>query len=141
MPSVFAQPNYLNQTYSENCLFLNLYVPAGGAVKKTVLVYIPGGGFAGHDTTGPYLGPDFLLSADNVVVILTYRLGMYGFLNLNHGEYTGNMGLKDQQAGLKWVYENIENFSGNKHEILLFGQSKGEHFSVKFVHVNDIKTE
>lgn len=69
--------------------------------------------------------PDFLLSEDNIVVTFGYRLGIFGFLNLNYGEFTGNMALKDQQLALKWVHENIENFSGNKNEVLLFGQSKG----------------
>lgn len=50
---------------------------------------------------------------------------MFGFLNLGFGEYTGNMGLKDQQLGLKWVYDNIEYFSGRKDEIMLFGGSVG----------------
>lgn len=70
-------------------------------------------------------GPDFLLSEDNIVVTMQYRVGIFGFLNLGFGEYTGNMGLKDQQLALKWVYENIESFSGNKDEILLFGESAG----------------
>ena len=57
---------------------------------------------------------------------IQYRVGIFGFLNLGYGEYTGNMGLKDQQLALKWIYENIENFSGNKNEILLIGQSAGK---------------
>lgn len=52
-------------------------------------------------------------------------MGIFGFLNLGFGEYTGNMGLKDQQMALKWMFENIEHFSGNKHEVLIFGQSAG----------------
>lgn len=88
----------------------------------TVMVFIPGGGFSGYDLSGIYLEPDFLLSEDNIVVILPYRVGIFGFLNLDYGEYTGNMALKDQQMALKWVYENIEQFSGKKDEILLFGQ-------------------
>lgn len=75
-----------------------------------------------HDTR---YGPDFLLSQDNIVVTLQYRLGIFGFLNLGHGEYTGNMGLKDQQLAIKWAYENIEQFSGQRDEILLFGHSAG----------------
>ena len=70
-------------------------------------------------------GPDFLLTADNILVVMQYRVSIFGFLNLGHGEYTGNMGLKDQQMALKWIFENIQNFSGNKSEILLFGQSTG----------------
>lgn len=71
-------------------------------------------------------GPDFLMSQDNILVVMQYRVGIFGFLNLAHGEYTGNMGLKDVQMALKWIYENIENFSGNKHEIMLFGPSSGK---------------
>lgn len=71
-------------------------------------------------------GPDFLLAEDNIVVAIQYRLGLFGFLNLGYGNYSGNMGLKDQQMALKYIYENIEEFSGNKSEILLFGESAGE---------------
>lgn len=105
----------------------------GGAAKKTVLVFIHGGGFAGSDT---YLGPDFLITQDNIVVNIAYRLGIYGFLNLDHGEITGNMALKDQQLGMKWVYENIAHFGGKPDEILLFGQSKGGS-SVHFQQMNE----
>lgn len=98
----------------------------GGAKKKTVLVWIYGGGFTEGDYTDFYYGPDFLLTADNIVLTIQYRVGIFGFLNLGTREYSGNMGLKDQQLALKWVYENIENFSGNKNEILLFGESAGK---------------
>lgn len=72
-----------------------------------------------------FVDPDFLLSQDIIVVKFSYRIEMFGFLSLEYGEYTGNMALKDQQLMLKWVHENIENFSGEKDEILLFGQSMG----------------
>lgn len=99
---------------------------AGGAEKKTVLVWLHGGFFIGGEPTDLVYGPDFLISADNIFITVHYRLGIFGFLNLGFGEYTGNMGLKDQQLALEWIHENIENFSGNKNEVLLFGVSAGK---------------
>ena len=92
-------------------------------------MYFHGAGVDGGTTTDILLGPDFFLSQDNVLVHVEYRVQMYGFLNLGFGEYTGNMGLKDQQLALKWVYENIENFSGKKDEIMIFGGSVGKYYS------------
>lgn len=89
------------------------------------MVWIHGGGFGIGDGSDTLHGPDFLLSRDNIVVTFQYRLGIFGFLNLGTDEYSGNMGLKDQQLALKWVHANIETFSGNKNEILLFGESAG----------------
>lgn len=94
-------------------------------------MYIHGGGFANEDTNHNVYAPDFLLSADSVVVTFQYRLGVLGFLNLGLNEYSGNMGLKDQQIALMWIHENIENFSGKQDEILIFGQSAGEYFKMK----------
>lgn len=98
----------------------------GGAKRKTVIVFIHGGAFQIGDSTDDMYGPDFLLSQDNIYITIQYRLGIFGFLNLNYGEYTGNMGLKDQQLALKWIYDNVEHFSGKREEILLFGNSAGE---------------
>lgn len=84
---------------------------------------LPKKGFGNSGDT--ILRPDFLLSQDNIFVKIEYRVGIFGFFHLDFTEYTGNMGLKDQQLALKWIYENIEDFSGNKHQILLFGQSTG----------------
>ena len=86
---------------------------------------IHGAGIDGGVSTDPLLGADFLLAQDNIVVNLAYRVTMFGFLDLGSDEYSGNMGLKDQQMGLKWIYENIENFSGDKASILIVGPSIG----------------
>lgn len=128
VPSMIVDPKWRFgvSTTSEDCLFVNIYVPAGGAERKTVLVWIHGGAFSMGDANDIMYGSDFLLSEDNIVVTVQYRIGIFGFLNLASGEYTGNMGLKDQQLAMKWVYENIEHFSGNKNEILLFGESAGK---------------
>lgn len=95
------------------------------------MIWIHGGFYIGGEPTDLVYGPDFLLSADNIVITVHYRLGIFGFLNLDLDEYTGNMGLKDQQMALKWIFENIEHFSGNKNEILLFGVSAGMLSSLK----------
>lgn len=99
----------------------------GGKEKKTVLTWIHGGAFTEGEATDFLYGPEFLISTDNVVVIPEYRVGIFGFLNLDFDPYTGNMGLKDQQLAMKWMYENIEHFSGNRSEILLFGESAGKY--------------
>lgn len=108
-------------------MFLSFFNQKANGKKKnkTVLVWIHGGGFTEGGHREALYGPDFLLSEDNIVVAVQYRLGIFGFASLGFGEYTGNMGLKDQQLALKWVYENIEHFSGDKHKILLFGESAG----------------
>lgn len=100
-------------------------MPVDGAKKKSVLTWIHGGGFGIGDGSDTLHGPDFLLSHDNIVVTFQYRLGIFGFLNLGTDEYSGNMGLKDQLLALKWVHENIEHFSGNRNEIMIFGESAG----------------
>lgn len=92
---------------------------------KPVLIYIHGGAWKFGDSTDRFYGPDFLLSQDNVVVTIQYRLGMFGLLNLGTSEYSGNMALKDQQLAFKWVWNNIANFAGDKQKILLFGESSG----------------
>lgn len=97
----------------------------GGSEKKPVLIFFHGGEWVNGDASDLFYGPDFLLSQDNVVVTVQYRLGIFGLLSLGSGEYTGNMALKDQQLALKWVWNNIENFAGDKQKTLIFGESAG----------------
>lgn len=125
MPSEIIPSGYPNLTFTEDCLVLTILVPVGGATKKSVVISFHGSGPAGGTTLNKVFGADFLLYHDNIVVFVEFRIQMYGFLNLCHGDYTGNMGLKDQQLALKWIHRNIECFSGNKNQILLYGQSWG----------------
>lgn len=94
--------------------------------------------FAGGSAQVATYGPDFLIDLDNIVVTFEYRNGIFGFLNLGFGDYTGNMGLKDQLLAMKWVHENIENFLGNKDEVLLFGVSTGNKWFHLTVSISDI---
>jgi para-nitrobenzyl esterase len=116
---------------SENCLFLNIWTPGVDNYKRPVMVWIYGGGFtAGSGALSCYHG-DVLATRGNVVLVtINHRLGLLGFLNLNevtHGEIpaTGNEGLQDQLAALKWVKENIAAFGGDPANVTVFGESSG----------------
>lgn len=112
---------------SEDCLFLNVFVPANlkSDEKLPVMFWIHGGGFYDWSGNDQLFGPDFLIEKRVILVTFNYRLGMFGFLSLGTPEYSGNMGMKDQQLALKWVYENIERFSGDATRITMFGESAG----------------
>lgn len=93
--------------------------------KLPVLFYIQGGYFAIAGADDMLAGPDFFLEHEVIVVTSNYRLGLLGFMSLGTPEYSGNMGLKDQQLAMKWVYENIEAFGGDNQKITLGGISAG----------------
>lgn len=118
---------------SEDCLYLNVYTPAHiAAADRPVMVYIPGGGFTQGSASSPYYdGRSIAEQAGVVVVVLTYRVGALGFLTApaldaeNPAKVSGNYGLLDQQAALRWVQNNIRAFGGNPHNVTLFGESAG----------------
>lgn len=101
--------------------------------KLAVMVFIHGGAFASGSGNDLNLGPDFLLEQRVIVVTFNYRLNIFGFLSFGTPEYSGNMGLKDQQLALKWIHSNSEHFSGDNKRITLFGVSAGSvaaHFQI-----------
>ncbi|RXG60242.1 Venom carboxylesterase-6, partial [Armadillidium vulgare] len=108
----------------EDCLQLNVFTTAPNQQEKLpVMVYIHGGGFISGGAT--YYHPYYLLNRDIVLVVIQYRLGIFGFLSTEDSVIPGNMGLKDQQLALKWVKENIESFGGDSNKITIFGGSAG----------------
>ena len=119
-----------NEATSEDCLYLNLWAPAAGE-RLPVIVWIYGGGFnVGSASMANYSGEN--LARDGVVrVNLAYRLGALGFLA--HPELTresgyggsGNYGLMDLIAGLRWVQRNIAAFGGDPTNVTIVGQSAG----------------
>ena len=116
--------SYLN--FSEDCLFLNIYVPETlqPSEAKPVMIWIHGGGYlmgAGNMYDGSYLA----LRGDVIVVTMNYRLGPFGFLSTGNVYCLGNYGLWDQQLAIQWTRDNIAYFGGNPGAITLFGESAG----------------
>ncbi|KAB7498902.1 Venom carboxylesterase-6 [Armadillidium nasatum] len=91
--------------------------------KLPVMVFIHGGAFVALSANEyqPYI----LMNEDIVLIVIQYRLGIFGFLSTEDSVMPGNMGLKDQQLALKWVKENIESFGGDSNSITIFGESAG----------------
>jgi para-nitrobenzyl esterase len=122
----------VQDSISEDCLFLNIWTPAISAADKLpVFVYIHGGGFSeGSGSIAVYDGEE-LAKKGIVVVNINYRLGIFGFFvhpeltaeSPNHA--SGNYGLLDQVAALKWVRDNIAAFGGDPGHVTIAGQSAG----------------
>jgi para-nitrobenzyl esterase len=109
---------------SEDCLFVNVWAPADGSTGNPVLVHIHGGGFV----IGNGNGDNSLLSSTGheVVVSLNYRLGIFGFLaDKDLGANSGDYGLQDQQAALRWVQNNVAKFGGDPSNVTIYGESAG----------------
>ncbi|XP_076291110.1 juvenile hormone esterase isoform X2 [Lasioglossum baleicum] len=111
---------------SDDCLYLNVYTPTiDVSSKHAVMVWIHGGGFVCGSSDSTIYGPDYILRKDVVLVTINYRVGVFGFLNLETEEAPGNQGLKDQVMALKWVQENISSFGGDPNNVTIFGESAG----------------
>jgi para-nitrobenzyl esterase len=117
---------------SEDCLFLNIWVPSARTLRRLpVLVWVHGGAFKVGSASQPVYDGANLARAGLIVVTLNYRLGKFGFLahpalTLEHPEGPlGNYGLMDILAALKWVQTNIKSFGGDPKKVTLAGQSAG----------------
>jgi para-nitrobenzyl esterase len=117
---------------SEDCLFLNIWVPAKPRHRHLpVLVWVHGGAFKVGSAGQPVYDGASLARQGLVVVTLNYRLGKFGFLahpaltRENPDGPLGNYGLMDVLAVLKWVQANIKAFSGDPQQVTLAGQSAG----------------
>jgi para-nitrobenzyl esterase len=116
---------------SEDCLFLNVWTPARPGAHRPVLVWFHGGGFSQGSGSVPIYDGGRLAAQGVVVVTVNYRLGVLGFFahpeltREAHGGATGNYGLMDMIAALKWVRANASAFGGDPDEVTIDGQSAG----------------
>lgn len=116
---------------SEDCLTVNVWTPQADTKSRPVMVFIHGGALEeGSAADSWYDGTVLAERGDVVVVTLQYRLGALGFLELEEiggREFaeSGNIGLLDEIAALRWVRQNIRHFGGDANNVTLFGESAG----------------
>jgi para-nitrobenzyl esterase len=117
---------------SEDCLYLDVYRPAGVGQDAglPVMYWIHGGGYT-FGTSAEYDARQFAQRTHTVVVVTRYRLGALGFLALPGldaeapGLQSGNLGTLDMLQGLSWVHHSVARFGGDPRNVTIFGQSAG----------------
>ena len=115
---------------SEDCLYLNVWTGANASSeRRPVMVWIHGGGFQFGTAGDPNTDGALLAQKGVVLVSVNYRLGVFGFFAhpklRSEGRLSGNFGIQDQIAALKWVHANIANFGGDSKNVTIFGESAG----------------
>ncbi|MGZ3810460.1 MAG: carboxylesterase/lipase family protein [Mucilaginibacter sp.] len=130
--NVFGDMQFRSAGMSEDCLYLNVWTPAKSSKEKLpVLVYFYGGGFVAGDGSESRYDGESMAQKGIVTLTVNYRLGVFGFLS--HPELTaesahhasGNYGLLDQNAALRWVQQNIAAFGGDPKRVTIAGESAG----------------
>jgi para-nitrobenzyl esterase len=131
-PPIFSDMMFRSDSISEDCLYLNVWTPYQRNGKALpVLVYFYGGGFVAGDGSEYRYDGENMATKDIVVVTVNYRLGVFGLLALpeltQEAPYhaSGNYGLLDQQAALRWVRQNIAAFGGDPAKVTIAGESAG----------------
>jgi len=131
---VFSDMVFRSNGVSEDCLYLNVWTPAHAPGRQLpVLVYFYGGGFTAGDGSEPRYDGASMAHQGMVAVTVNYRLNVFGFLS--HPELTaesprhasGNYGLMDQAAALRWVQANIAAFGGDPARVTIAGESAGSY--------------
>ncbi|OQR72173.1 liver carboxylesterase B-1-like [Tropilaelaps mercedesae] len=118
--------------FSEDCLYLNIWRPRNTKAgdRKAVVVVIHGGAYsAGDGSEKNWRGVALAAVGDIIVVNFNYRLGVFGFLDLDSPAAPGHQGHRDQHMVLRWVHDNISAFGGDPERVTLFGVGAGS-FSI-----------
>ncbi|XP_052792727.1 cholinesterase 1-like isoform X2 [Mya arenaria] len=116
-----------NTPVSEDCLYLNLFVPRTNSINPSpTLFWIYGGSYVYGSATLDIYDGRYLAAKESVIVAtVQYRMGVQGFLYTGTDDAPGNMGILDQQIALMWLHDNIDGFGGDGSNITLFGESAG----------------
>jgi len=129
---VFSDMVFNDAGPSEDCLYLNLWMPVLRSKQRLpVMVWIYGGGFVAGSTSEPRQDAGNLSKKGVLVVSMNYRLGIFGFFSYpdlakeSGHDASGNYGLLDQLAALEWVRDNIAMFGGDPNNVTIFGESAG----------------
>jgi para-nitrobenzyl esterase len=136
--NIYDDMRFFDAGPSEDCLYLNLWMPEAAydgrepeQIKLPVMVWIYGGGFQAGATSEPRQDGGMLSRRGVMVVSLNYRMGVFGYFS--HPELaaesgrnaSGNYGLLDQAAALRWVRDNVAAFGGDPDNVTIFGESAG----------------
>ncbi|NXW95018.1 THYG protein, partial [Alopecoenas beccarii] len=115
-------PSY---SVSEDCLYLNVFVPATTVKNMSVLLFFHNGGSYSAEAGKTTIDGSYLAAISNIIVVTAnYRVGVFGFLSTGSSEVSGNAGLLDQLAALKWVQRNIASFGGDPRRVSM-GADRG----------------
>jgi len=128
-----AAPGTIQEGSSEDCLYLNLWMPAGTKADANlpVMVWIHGGGFTGGSGAGEATSGEEFAKQGVILMTFNYRLGRLGHfafpaLSKEHPEEPkGSYAFMDMIAALEWVQKNIAAFGGDPNNVTIFGQSAG----------------
>lgn len=117
---------------SEDCLYLNVWLPADAkpGTKLPVIAFIYGGGGTVGSSGMPVYSGEFIAARGAIFVNFNYRIGILGFLahpelTREQGGHSGNYGYLDQNAALQWIHDNIAAFGGDPGKVIVTGQSFG----------------
>lgn len=129
-PACAQTATWISNPKSEDCLYLNVWAPRN-AKNLPVIVWIHGGGMYGGTAAQPVQHGANLAKRGAIVVTVNYRLGVFGFFahpelsRESPDHVSGNQGIFDQIAALRWVRDNIAAFGGNPNLVTIMGSSAG----------------